>query len=243
MTDAGEQGRIPLVAVSGTRGRIETTQLIARCLRSEGHQVARADSSGLYLGERCIKAGNGANADGARRALMNPSASAAVLEVAEHSVLEEGLCFDLCQVAVVTSTEGADAVARPGVEDRAAVDKAIRAPVDVVAPQGFAVLNADDPAVVAMAERATGSVVWFGGSPETAPIKEHVARGGAALVRLGSQLHWWHRGEKSPPWRVAWLTESTAPTLVEPVMAAAAAVLALGVSRSAVEDLINKSAH
>jgi cyanophycin synthetase len=243
MFAAGEQGRIPLVAVSGTQGRIETTQLIARCLSAEGHHVARADRSGLYLDERAIKPGPADNALGARHALMNPGASAAVLEVSELSVLEDGLSFDHCQVAVVLTTVGAEAVARPGVEDRTAIDKAIRAPADVVIPEGFSVLNAEDEAGVAMAERVTGKLVWFGGSLGAQPVKAHVESGGAALVRLGSQLQWWVQGEMRAAFPVTWMTESTPRALVEPVMAAAAAVLALGVSRKVITDLLSKSAH
>lgn len=239
---SSDMGRIPLVAVSGTRGRSETTQLIARCLSGEGYRVVRADHSGLYLDERVLKAGPADNALGGRHALMNPSASAAVLEVSELSVLEEGLCFDLCQVAVVTTSVGAETVARPGVEDRTAIDKAIRAPADVVIANGFSVLNAEDEAVVAMAERVTGQLMWFGGSLHTSPVKEHVESGGAALVRLGSQLEWWAQGKRRAAFPVTWLTESTPPTLVEPLMAAAAAVLALGVSGSVVADFLSKSA-
>jgi cyanophycin synthetase len=239
----GEQGRIPVVAVSGTQHRTETTQLIAGCLAREGHLVARADAFGLHLGERTLKAGTAANFEGGRRALMNPSATAAVLEIDELRVLEEGLSFDLCQVAVVTTTRGAEEVARPGVEDRTAIDKAIRAPVDVVIPDGYSILNADDLEVVAMAERSTGRVVWFGGSVDRSPVKEHVSGGGAALVRLGSQLAWWRHGRVELSLNAPGLSESTPPGLVEPVMAAAAAVLALGVSRAVVTDLVNKSAQ
>jgi cyanophycin synthetase len=241
--EAGNQGRIPLVAVSGTRHRIETIQLITHSLASLGHVVVRADSTGLHLGERTLKAGSALRAERGVSALMNPSATAAVLEIDEHAVLEEGLCFDLCQVAVVTSTSGAEERARPTVEDRTAIDKAIRAPVDVVIPDGFSILNADDPAVVAMAERSTGRVVWFGGSADTAPVKEHVAAGGAALVRLGSQLSWWNHGRAEQTFHLSGSTESAASLSVEPVMAAAAAVLALGVSRGAVVELLNKSGH
>src|SRR6185369_3511448 len=138
----GSQSRVPLVAVSGTTGRVEVTQLLAGCLALEGHQVVRADSSGLYLGDRLLRPGTAADAEGARRALMNPGASAAVIETSVLSTLESGLAFDLCQIAVVTSTSGAEQLARPGVEDRTAIDKAIRAPVDVVVPEGFGVLNA-----------------------------------------------------------------------------------------------------
>jgi len=239
---AGELGRVPLVAVSGTRGRVEVTQLVARGLALSGHQVARADSTGLYLGERLLRPGTAADAAGARRALMNPSASAAVIEVSELGTLEAGLAFDLCQIAIVTSTMGAEQVARPGVEDRTAIDKAIRAPIDVVMPDGFGVLNADDPVVVAMAEKCTGHVVWFGlGEVEITPMQRHIAAGGSALVRLGSQLFWWERGQKSPPISAAPLTESTPGHAVEPVMAAAAALLAVGVSPARLEEFLNSS--
>lgn len=238
---AGDQGRVPLIAISGTRGRVETTQLIARCLTLLGHQVVRADGTGLYLGERLLKPGSAADADGGRRALMNPSATAAVLEVSELATLESGLAFDGCQIAVVTSTEGAEQLARPGVEDRTAIDKAVRAPVDVVPTDGFAVLNADDPGVLPMAERCEGKVVWYGsGTGEGTPLGAHVQQGGSGLVRLGSQLVWWERGEKSPAISVPWLAESTAPSAVEPVMAAAAAALLLGVSRPRLEDFLSK---
>jgi cyanophycin synthetase len=236
----GEQGRIPLIAVSGTHHRSETAHLIAGCLAAQGHQVVRADSTGLYLGDRSVKAGSAANAEGGRRALMNPGATAAVLEIDALSVLEEGLCFDLCQLAVVTTTRGAEGIARPGVEDRTAIDKAVRAPVDVVVPEGYSVLAAEDPGVVAMAEFSTGKVVWFGGSTDTSPVKEHVESGGAALVRLGSQLHWWSGGRLELSVEAPRLSESLEPSLVEPVMAAAAAVLALGVPRAGVVNLVNK---
>jgi cyanophycin synthetase len=240
---SGEQGRVPLIAVSGTSGRTETATLIARCLAAQGHSVVRADGSGLYLGERALRTMPATNAEGARHALMNPAASAAVIETSELSVLEEGLAFDHCLAAVVTTSANAESVARPGVEDRTAVDKALRAPLDVVLPAGFAVLNANDPVVVAMAEHCKGRVVLFGGSPEASPTQEHLATGGAALVRLGSQLAWCSGGQKSTPFSVASLTESTNHASVEPLVAAAAALLALGVSQAAVQTFFNQSGY
>lgn len=237
---AGEQGRVPLVAVSGTVARLETAELIARLLAASGQAVARADASGLYLGERLLDPKPAADARGSRRALMNPSATAAVLETQPLGVLEEGLGFDGCQIAVVTSSEGAPELARPGVEDRLHIDKAIRAPLDVVAPSGFAVLNAADPVVLEMGQHCPGKVVLFGGSVETSPVKEHVEAGGTALVRLGSQLNWWKDREKVASLDVPRSTESNRPNGVEPLMAAAAAVLALGVSRSDLQEFLSK---
>jgi len=239
----GAQGRVPLVAVSGTSGRTETAALIAQCLTAEGHTVARADNSGLYLGARVLRTGPAADAASGRQALMNPSANAAVIETSERSTLEEGLSFDHCQVAVVTTSAGAEGLARPGVEDRTAIDKALRASVDVVLPNGFAVLNASDPVVASMAEHCKGKVVLFGDSPDASPLKEHLEAGGQALVRLGSQLIWWKGREKFPALSVSTLSESTDPSSVEPLMAAAATVLALGVPQDALQAFLNKSGY
>ena len=182
-----------------------------------------------------------ATAEGARRALMNPSASAVVLEVTELDVLEHGLGFDRCDIAIVTTSAGAAELARPGADDETTFEKAIRAPVDVVAPGGFALLSADDPAVARLSEHCKGKVVLFGGARDASPVREHLAAGGAALVRLASQLIWCHDGRSDPPFDWAPPTESNWPSRVEPVMAVAAAVLALGVSRSAVQEFLNNS--
>src|SRR5205085_6038227 len=104
---------------------------------------------------------------------------------------------------VGTTSAGAEGMARPGVEDRTAIDKALRAPVDAVLPDGFAVLNASDPVVAAMAEHCKGRVVLFGDAPGLSPLKEHIEAGGEALVRLGSQLIWWKGREKSTPLSVS----------------------------------------
>jgi cyanophycin synthetase len=174
---------------------------------------------------------------------MNPSASAAVLETPERSTLEQGLGFDRCQVAIITSVRGAEGLARAGVDEAVTIEKAVRAPVDVVVPEGWAVLNASEPAVLAMAEHCKGKVVLFGGAREQSPVREHVDAGGAALVRLGSQLIWWSNQRAAPAIELGIAAESSVASPVEPAMAAAAAVLALGVSTATLQELINNSAQ
>jgi cyanophycin synthetase len=234
-----EEGRVPLVAISGTRDCRAVSELVASCLGRRDGAVARADSSGLYLGSRLLQAGPAADFANARRALMNPSATAVVLEVDARSVLEQGLGFDRCSLAVVTSASSAESWVRAGVDEPVAVEKALRAAVDVVVPGGWAVLNATDPAVVAMAPSCKGKVALFGGARELSPVKEHVDAGGAALVRLGSQLIWWADGRSTPIVELRNRAESNEHSSVEPVMAATAAVLALGVSADTIKEFLS----
>jgi cyanophycin synthetase len=232
-------GRVPVVTVSGTSGCGVVSELVAAWLGLRNAAVARADSSGLYLGSRLLQAGPAADFAGARRALMNPSATAVVLEVEPRSVLEQGLGFDRCSLAIVTSASGAESWVRPGVDEPPTIEKALRAAVDVVVPEGWAVLNASDPAVVAMAPSCKGKVVLFGGARELSPVKEHVDAGGAALIRLGSQLIWWVGGRSSPVGELRNSAESIEHSSVEPAMAAAAAVLALGVSAGDLAEFLS----
>jgi cyanophycin synthetase len=237
----GESGRVPIVAVSGTRQRQQVAQLVAGALTQQRAVVARADASGLYLGDRALQPGGpGADVGAARRALMNPAATAVVLEAPERVTLEQGLGFDHCQVAIVTTATELERSIRPGVDEAATIQKALRAPVDIVSRDGHAVLNAAEPLVFEMAEHCKGAVVLFGGAREESPVREHVDAGGAALVRLGSQLIWWSDRRRVTQLELPDWAESTQPSLVEPLMAAAAAVLALGVSAADFQRFLNK---
>ena len=53
----------------------------------------------------------------------------------------------------------------------------------VVKREGHAVLNADDPLVLAMRERSPGDVVLVSTSPDENPaVEEHLARSGIAVL-------------------------------------------------------------
>ncbi len=247
----GADGRVPLIAVSGTEQRSLTAALVARCLGASGVSVSRADATGTYLGDRKLSPAPAATVEGARHALMNPSAAAVVLEVSELETLERGLGFDRCAVAIVTSTEGAASRIRPGVDDETTLEKALRAPVDVVAPGGFAVLPAGAAGLERLAEHCKGKVVLFGGSRDASPVREHLASGGAALVRVGRQLCWCHDGTSEPPFELAQIETTQIETAriepiasgdVEPLAAAVAAALALGLPRGIVEEFLNNYA-
>jgi len=180
MFGADQTGRVPLVAITGTRRAESVAGLVGRLLLAGGYQVGQVDAEGVRVGEHWLSRGDLSRAEGARRLLMNPFANAFAFSVTERSVLEEGLAFDRCQVAVVT-----DLVETPnpaGVDGPSHSWRALRCLVDVVLPTGFAVLNADDPGVVSMAEYCKGKVVYFARQGGAAPLAAHLAQGGSAVV-------------------------------------------------------------
>jgi len=178
---ASETGRVPVVAVSGTNGKSSVVSMVAAMLSASSRTVGQASSNGLLVGEQVLNSQDCTDAASARRLLVNPFLEAMVIETSEMGVIREGLAFDHCEIAVVTNLGSGDHMAEQYVDDRDLVAKAIRAPVDVVLPEGCAVLNAGDPDVAAMGQKCRGRIVYFAADGRQGPLPEHVAGGGQAV--------------------------------------------------------------
>ena len=183
---AGESGRVPLVAVSGTNGKTQVAALIAAMLSASSRRVGLATSLGLRVGQRMLADADATNATSARRLLINPFVDAMVMETAEIRVIREGLAFDRCAVAVLTNLGSGDHLGERYVDTRELSAKAIRAPLDVVLPDGFAVLNAADDDVAAMAEKCKGGIVYFARRQRDRPATRAPGQGGRAVFLVGS---------------------------------------------------------
>lgn len=235
----GENGRIPIVAVTGTNGKTTTTRCVAHLLQRKGLRVGMTCTDGIYVENRRIDTGDCSGPKSARAVLGNPRVDAAVLETARGGVLREGLGFDWCDVAIVTNVGEGDHLGLNGihtVEDLAQV-KSI--PVRRVSAQGAAVLNADDPLVAAMAKLCRGSVIFFSRNPESSVLAAHRSKGGKTVtVRDGAIVIGLGREER----KVARLVDLPLTMggrigfQVENLLAAVGAGHALGISIDAVRS-------
>ncbi len=172
-----DDGRIPVVAVTGTNGKTTTTRLIAHIFAAQGLRVGMTNTDGVYVQGRQIDSGDCSGPKSARNVLAHPEVDAAVLECARGGVLREGLGFDRCQVAVVTNVGEGDHLGLnyiTTVEDVMVLKRVI---VQNVAPGGYAVLNAIDPHVAPMARVCTGQVIFFGADRNHPVMATHRAQG------------------------------------------------------------------
>jgi cyanophycin synthetase len=177
----GKKGRIPIVGISGSSGKTALARLIAHFLRLSGKNVGLACAGGLFLGERQVDAADSAHWAPARRLLMTPSVEAAVIENGAAAILGEGLAYDRCQVGVVTNIRADATLAAFDVYDEDQLYTTFRTQVDVVLPEGAAVLPAADPRLVEMAALSDGDVLFFGTDPDLPAIREHRAKGGRCV--------------------------------------------------------------
>jgi cyanophycin synthetase len=173
----GDNGRIPVVAVTGTNGKTTTVRLIAHLLGANGLRVGFTGTDGVYVGGRRIDSGDCSGPRSARNVLMHPDVDAAVFETARGGILREGLGFDVCKVAVVTNIGMGDHLGLNYITtvDELAVLK--RVIVQNVATDGMAVLNAADAHCVAMAEHSPGQVTFFATDGKLPVMTAHKARG------------------------------------------------------------------
>jgi cyanophycin synthetase len=172
-----DNGRIPVVAVSGTNGKTTTVRLAAHLFAAAGRCVGMTNTDGVYVDGRQIDSGDCSGPKSARNVLAHPDVEAAVLETARGGLLREGLGFDACHVAVVTNVGEGDHLGLNHihtVEEVAAVKQVI---VQNVVTDGWAVLNAADPHVAAMASVCPGRVIYFAADRRLPVMAAHLARG------------------------------------------------------------------
>jgi cyanophycin synthetase len=175
--------RIPIVSITGTSGKSSTARLVAQILQQVGRRVGRADTSGVYIGERRLWSGDAGGFRGASAVLEHPCTEIAVLETTYDGIAREGLAFRACDVGVVLNIL-AGHVGGGGAEtlSYAAVQSVV---VESVRRGGVSVLNADDPHALGMSRHARGAVAFFssrGGAELPGTLHQHILSGGMAVV-------------------------------------------------------------
>ena len=184
----GQDGRIPVVAVTGTNGKTTTARLIAHLFSAQGLRVGMTNTDGVYVNGRQIDSGDCSGPKSARNVLLHPEVDAAVFETARGGILREGLGFDRCQVAVVTNIGEGDHLGLnfiTTVEDLAVLKRVI---VQNVAPTGYAVLNAMDPIVAAMASVCPGKAIYFASDRLHPVMVTHRAQGHRTVYVDGDSI-------------------------------------------------------
>ncbi|WP_295756623.1 cyanophycin synthetase [Undibacterium sp.] len=226
---ANESGRIPIVGVAGSQGTSLIARLIACILSVSGKHTGVASSQGLFLDSRHVVKTNCANWDASQRLLLNRSVQAAVFETNPRMILSDGLAYDKCKVGVVTDIGSSTELAEFYVNDTEQMFKILRTQIDVVLPDGVAVLNAGIPQVAEMAELCDGSVIFYGLDAALAPIATHRSKGQRAVYLKDSNIILASGNEELVLMSLSSLKPSKAQQ-PESIMAAVAAAWALEIS-------------
>jgi cyanophycin synthetase len=178
-------GRIPIVAVTGTNGKTTTTRMISKILSDQQLVVGMASTDGIYINKKLWVKGDMTGPESARTILRHPDVQVAVLETARGGILRAGLSYEYADIAVITNVSN-DHLGQYGIETLEDIAHVKSLVAEVVKPHSYVVLNADDPFVVQMAKRTKGRVIFFSTEKNNIHVRKHLGLGGIAVfVRKG----------------------------------------------------------
>jgi cyanophycin synthetase len=233
----GAPSRVPVVAVTGTNGKTTTVRMIAHILGQAGMRVGMSTTDGVYSGGRLVYDADASGPRSADMVLDDTSIEAAVLETARGGIIRGGLGYDQADVAVITNIT-ADHLGADGVDDLDELVGVKALIAEEVLEGGTVVLNADDPAVAAIADRPRvrrhAPVIRYFSLAEANPVIErHRRAGGLAYEVRDGELVEFDGDRKRPLLSVAELPGSfggRAPHVIANALAAVAACRGLGIS-------------
>jgi cyanophycin synthetase len=186
-----EERRIPVVSITGTNGKTTVTRLITHILLLAGHRVGTTTSDGILVDERLLDAGDWTGPGGAAAVLGRDDVDVAVLETARGGLVLRGMGYESNEASVFTNVSS-DHLDLGGVHTLPELAELKGTVCRVTKPDGWVVLNADDPLVAAMARRVHARVSYFSMDPDaSALLVRHRRAGGRAHVLSRGRLVEW----------------------------------------------------
>ena len=230
---------IPVVAITGTNGKTTTARMIGHVARRAGLSVGWSSTDGVYIDGELIEAGDFSGPGGAGRVLRHPGVELAVTETARGGILRRGVGVAYNDVSIVTNIS-ADHLGIDGIDtlDQLAEVKAVI--TKITKPDGWCVLNADDPRTFAM-RLGTKAQIWvFTRDPDSPSGRSVLSEGGRMTTLLDGWICVLRPGADPLPVvqvvDVPMTLAGLSRVNVENVLAVTSATLALGFSVEQVSD-------
>lgn len=183
-------GRIPIIAVTGTNGKTTVTRLLSHIIAASGKCVGTTTTDGIYINNIQVAAGDTTGPISARTVLTDPSVELAVLETARGGIVKRGLGYDWSDVGIFTNLK-ADHIGQDGIESIEDILKIKSLVIERVKSGGSVILNADSKEIVGLTldprcEMHTKKLTYFSLHENNKVIKKHLELGGHAyFIRDG----------------------------------------------------------
>ena len=177
--------RVPVVSISGTNGKSTVTRLISHILIGAGRHVGTTTSDGVLVDERMVDPGDWTGPGGAHQILGRHDIDVAVLETARGGIVLRGVGYESNEVSILTNVSS-DHLDLQGIHTLPELAEVKSTICRITKPDGWVILNADDPLVAAVARRTRGRVAFFSMVDDSPVVRRHRAGGGRAyIVRRG----------------------------------------------------------
>jgi cyanophycin synthetase len=177
---ANAPARIPIASVTGTNGKTTTARMLAHIQKMNGATVGLTTTDGVYIDGERIFTGDMTGPVAAHMVLRDATVDCAVLETARGGLLRAGLGFQSCDVGAVLNVTS-DHLGLKGIDTLEQLAQLKRIVVEVA--RHCAVLNADDPLCLRMADHSEAErIAYVTMNPRHELVRKHIRAGGLAIV-------------------------------------------------------------
>jgi cyanophycin synthetase len=231
--------RVPVVAITGTNGKTTTSRMVAHIARTHGMHVGWSSTDGIYVDGELVEPGDYSGPSGAGRVLAHRQVELAVTETARGGILLKGIGLVHNHVSVVTNVS-ADHLGLQGIDTLDQLAEVKSVVPRITKADGWAVLNGDDPRVLAMRTVIRARPWVFSRDADSPALREVLGDGGRATTVIDGWLTVLTADSDPDPLvemvEVPMTLAGLSRFNVENALAAASAALAVGLPREAVVE-------
>ncbi len=176
-----------LVSITGTNGKTTTTRLVAHILSQAGRSIGWSSTSGVYIQGEEIESGDWSGPAGARRLINRDDLDWAILETARGGILRRGLAYDRAHVSAMTNIS-ADHLGDYGILTTRSLARVKGTVLRATRPDGWAVINADDPLVFEQRAGVEARICFLTQRPLTSELTNQLHSGGRVVAVEDGQI-------------------------------------------------------
>jgi cyanophycin synthetase len=176
--------RIPLISVTGSRGKSLAVELLSYCFTQSGLQCGVVSSQGLIVSGHCISDKDMTNSRNAQIILKDPSIDCAIIETPVETILNFGLGYKYASIGIVLNLheDREEYYQFDHIKDIIDIAYAKSVVAEEVYSDGFTILNADQELVAEIHERLYSKPFFFSRKKDNPLVLTHRAKGGLAVL-------------------------------------------------------------
>lgn len=225
-------GRVPIVSITGTNGKTTTVNILAYIAKLVYNNVGKTTTNGVYINNDIIEFGDCSGPKSAQKILMNPNVDICIFESARGGLLK-GLAYDYSDIGVITNIGKGDHIGNN--YESSNIDELIQIKNTVIkniSKNGYAILNANDSHIYKIIPHVScKNIIYFSINPNNNIINNGIKNGERVVYYDGSNIIYLFKNKKEVFYiqNILILKDNIVHFQIENIMVVIASAIALNI--------------